>query len=243
MAKDGKIAVLVLTPTPTERAGIAGRLDGATFRRIAPEVIECGAGKINAALTLAATVSGLPPGSAPPIIAGVGTSGSLSLEIAGGEVVFSLDSIVADWRHDDGRESLVGPYGTFIYGPADPEMVEAMAIRSSSPLLARLQELLSGQGFRTGRVLTSDAFIASREHKLRLGRTFGALVCDMESGAFAWTARRLGDLPWFNLRAVADTLDETLSDYFDKEKDVTLALGDRTLEALTALDVILEERA
>jgi adenosylhomocysteine nucleosidase len=198
---------------------------------------------MNAARTLAATVAGLPKGAATPIVAGIGTGGSLSLELEAGDVVYSLDSVVADWRHDDGRETLVGPYGTFAYGPPVPGMVEAMAIRSESPLLAGLREELIGRGFRTGRVLTSDAFIASREHKLRLGGTFGALACDMESGAFAWTAGRLGGLPWFNLRAVADTLDETLSDYFDKESDITLVLGERTLEALTALDGILDSGA
>jgi nucleoside phosphorylase len=236
-----KSAVLILAPTPAELEGVSRHLRGAAFRRLEPELLRSGPGKINAAACLAGALASAACGGGPPaFVAGAGTSGSLSLELQAGEVVFSLDSVVGDWRHDDGREVAVGPYGAFEYGPPDPERVESMALRCSVPPLPRLQAELAGRGFRTGRVLTTDSFIASREHKLSLGRIFGALVCDMESGAFAWTAGRLSGLPWFNLRVVADTLDESLSDYFDKEKDATDALGAGTLEALKALDGLLE---
>jgi nucleoside phosphorylase len=230
-----------MAPTPLERAGLERHVSGLIFKRLDVSIRESGAGKINAALSLAAAITALPKGGGPgPIVMGAGTSGSLSLHVHAGEVIFSLDSVIADWRHDDGKEQQVGAYGAFDYGPPDPERVEGMSIRSSSPVLAALQGELSGRGFTPGRVLTSDSFIASREYKLSLGGTYGALVCDMESGAFAWTARRLGGLDWLNLRVAADTLDETLSDYFEKEKDVTEALGDRAAEALKALDGILE---
>ncbi|MDR2611540.1 MAG: hypothetical protein LBG06_01395, partial [Deltaproteobacteria bacterium] len=194
-----KSAVLVLTPTPAEHEGVLRHLAGIPFRRMEPLVIESGPGKINAALALASALAGAACRGGPPaFVAGVGTSGSLSLELEAGDTVLSLDSVIGDWRHEDGREALVGPYGVFDYGPPTPERVEAMAVRSESPALAALQRELRGRGYRAGRVLTTDAFMASREHKLALGRTFRALVCDMESGAFAWTARRLGDLPWFN---------------------------------------------
>ncbi|MDR3154840.1 MAG: hypothetical protein LBW85_11380 [Deltaproteobacteria bacterium] len=173
------------------------------------------------------------------MVAGVGTSGSLSLDIQAGEAVFSLDSVIADWRHEDGSETLVGPYGEFDYGPLGPQRLESMAIRCLAPALRSLESRLSGRGFRAGRVLTSDSFVAGRELKLRLGEAYGALVCDMESGAFAWTAKRLGGVPWFNLRVAADTLDETLSDYFDKERGITDLLGAKTLEAMKGLDRIL----
>jgi nucleoside phosphorylase len=219
---------------------VGRHVSGAGFGRLEVVILESGAGKINAALTLAAALAVRPPDGGPgPVVFGCGTSGSLSLKVHSGEIVCSLDSVVADWRHDDGVELQVGPYGVFDYGPPDEARVEAMALRSSSPELKALQEKLCGSGFLPGRVLTTDSFIASRDYKLSLGAAYKALVCDMESGAFAWTARRMGDLPWMNLRLVADTLDETLSDYFDKEKDSTEILGARTLEALRALDGIL----
>ncbi|MDR1080216.1 MAG: hypothetical protein LBQ79_04480 [Deltaproteobacteria bacterium] len=236
-----KKRVLVLTPTPAECAAVERHVAGVGFRRLKVTILESGAGKINAALSLATALAVVPSdGGHGPMVIGCGTSGSLSLKVHSGQIVCSLDSVIADWRHDDGIEQLVGAYGVFDYGYPDEARVESMAVRSSSPVLKALQEKLSGSGFLPGRVLTTDSFIASRDYKLALGGTYGALVCDMESGAFAWTAKRIGDLPWMNLRLVADTLDETLSDYFDKEKDATEILGARTLEALTALDGILE---
>jgi nucleoside phosphorylase len=80
--------------------------------------------------------------------------------------------------------------------------------------------------------------VSGKDHKLRLGALYGSAVCDMESGAFAYVARRK-KARFFNLRVVADTLDETLSDYFQKEGSVTLGLGERAAEALKVLDELL----
>lgn len=235
-----KQRVFVMTPTPAERDGVERHLADASFARLNVSVTESGAGKINAALSLAAVLAQhFQDGGPAPLVLGCGTSGSLSLSVRSGDIVCSLDSVIGDWRHDDGKEQTVGAYGAFAYGPPEVARVEGMAIRCSSPMLVTAQERLTSCGFLPGRVLTTDSFIAGREHKLSLGMTYRALVCDMESGAFAWTARKLGDLPWMNLRMVADTLDETLSDYFDKEKDATDVLGARTLEALKVLDEIL----
>jgi hypothetical protein len=61
----------------------------------------------------------------------------------------------------------------------------------------------------------------------------------MESGAFAYLASRTGDLPWFNVRVVADTLDDALNDYFAIEKDMTDILGRKLVLALGKLDELL----
>jgi nucleoside phosphorylase len=96
-------------------------------------------------------------------------------------------------------------------------------------------------GFRRGRLITSNVFVAGLNNKLAKGRSFQALGCDMESGVFAYVAKNiLGGRPWFNLRVVADTLDETLSDYFTKEADMTEILGAKTRQALEVLDELLE---
>jgi len=64
----------------------------------------------------------------------------------------------------------------------------------------------------------------------------------MESGVFAYAAQNLlGNRPWLNLRVVADTLDETLADYFTKEADMTEILGAKTRQALEVLDKLLED--
>ena len=88
-------------------------------------------------------------------------------------------------------------------------------------------------------MLTSDAFVSGKDHKLELGRTYGCLACDMESGVFGYLAGRPLNVPWFNIRVVADTLDEALSDYFAMERDMTDILGRQAVAALSLLDGLL----
>ncbi|MDR1166322.1 MAG: hypothetical protein LBO66_10760 [Deltaproteobacteria bacterium] len=235
-----KPLVLILTPTPGEYAGVANRLAGKERARFRHWIIESGPGKINAAAALAAALAPLKRDKRPPaLILGVGTAGSLSHALKAGEVVVADEAIVGDWRHDDGDEIHVGPYAVFAYGPPDPARVEAMAIKSRSPLASGLKALLEREGFTPGRVLTTDSFVAGRENKLRLGELYKAAVCDMESGAFAWTAEKIFGVPWLCLRIVADSLDETLNDYFLKERDVTEVLGEKTALALDLADQLL----
>jgi nucleoside phosphorylase len=233
-----KATVLVLTPTPGEFQGVSGALGKLRARNFSLAILESGPGKINAAMKAAEAISAAKGQGAPLILAGVGTSGSLTLSAACGDVVASRESLVADWRHEDGKETLVGPYGAFDYGPPDEARVGAMVIREEDPLIAGLVGGLTQNGFLGGRILTSDCFVAGRDHKLALGALYGATVCDMESAAFAFVARALG-ARCLNLRVVADTLDETLEDYFRKELDVTARLGERALDALSALDGLL----
>jgi hypothetical protein len=58
----------------------------------------------------------------------------------------------------------------------------------------------------------------------------------MESGVFGYLAGRQLGVPWFNVRVVADTLDEALGDYFAMERDMTDILGRQVVEALVRLD-------
>ena len=237
-----KSEIILLTPTPGERLGVSERLEGKVFSKLYPTVVESGPGKINAAMTLARELaSRRERGSPPAFAAGVGTCGSLNKSLRGGEMVASLDCVISDWRHEDGKENLTGPYGTFDYGRLSPDRLEGMAIRCGNPVLLELMDILGKNGFRIGRVLTSDAFVVGKEHKLSLGEAFGALVCDMESGAFALAARKLGDVPWLNIRIVADTLDESLEDYFKVETTMADILGSKTLEILEILNGLLEK--
>jgi nucleoside phosphorylase len=238
-----KSEIILLCPTPAEYAGVSESLKNRLFTRLHVTVVESGAGKINAALKLAAEISSRhAAGRLPAFVAGTGTSGSLDATLRRGELTASLDCIVADWRHDDGEEVKVGPYGVFDYERPSPALAEKMALRCEHPLLKEFMGILGENNFRVGRFLTADSFMAGKDHKLYLGKAYGALVCDMESGAFAWTARKLYGIPWFNIRIVADTLDERLEDYFKMESAATEALGKKTLFAMEILNSLLEKR-
>ena len=232
--------IVILTPTPNEYRSVSRHAGLASLRRLAVTVVECGPGKINSAFAAAREVlpkiSAQGPGA---ILIGAGTSGSLSLDLAGGEVIASNSSVICDWRMEDGESETVSPYGWFDYRAPDPAHVERMVIECRDPLIEALLGALSPLGFKTGRMLTSDCFISGKEHKLAMGRRYGCLACDMESGAFGYLANRHLGIPWINFRVVADTLDEALSDYFAIERDMTDILGQKLVEALGRLDGLL----
>ena len=236
----GKSEIILLAPTPGEYAGVKTALDGEEFSSFSLTVLESGPGKINAAAVCARELSLRRKAEIPVIVVGFGTSGSLSASVKGGDIVASAEALVSDWRHEDGSEVLVGPYGVFDYGPPEPGRIERMVIREDDPVILGFIEKLTRNGFLGGRILTSDSFVSGKDFKLSLGKTFQAAVCDMESAAFARTAA-LFRARFFNLRVGADTRDETLSDYFQKELDVTSVLGAGALRALKILDAHLAE--
>ena len=58
----------------------------------------------------------------------------------------------------------------------------------------------------------------------------------MESGAFAYVAENKFNLPWFNLRIVADSLNENFENYQLMEAEMSELLAGRLLVALETLD-------
>lgn len=233
--------VQVFTPTPNEFAAVRRHVAESSFKNFAVKVLESGPGKINAAFRMAAEITPrLAVGRRPAFVVGAGTSGSLSLELASGDLVASSSVVISDWRMEDDSDRRHGVYGLFTYHSLEPQVADEIALNCPDPTVTKLMDQLGRSGFKRGRMMTSDTFVAGQANKLNLGRDFKCVACDMESGAFAYAAQHLlGGLPWFNLRVVADTLDETLHDYFNKEIDMVEVLGTRTVQALTALDDLL----
>ena len=230
--------ILVLTPTPQEFEAVSRHLAGA-FKNFQVRVVASGPGAVNAAFRTAEAVLGRAKGG-PDFIIGAGTCGSLSRELVEGEMIASAEAVIADWFMEDDSGRQYSPYGLFNYRPLSPETLNDLTLKCSDPRVAALLERLGQTGFRRGRLMTSGVFVAGLENKLAKGRSFQSLGCDMESGVFAYVAQNLlGGRPWFNLRVVADTLDETLADYFAKERDMTDILGAKTRQALEILDDLL----
>lgn len=243
MMSGRKKDVIIFNPTPNEYEAVARHVSGAGFRNINPRVIESGMGKINAAFAAAASIAPrLAAGGRPALMIGAGTSGSLSQALRSGDTIISNSAIVGDWRLEDGCVRQCAAYGQIQYRAIDSALASEMTITCDDPLVVDLLDAL-GSDFKRGRMLTADTFVSGVEHKLRLGRDFGCLACDMESGAFAYTAtKRLGGVPWINIRIVADTIGHSLNDYVNMELDMTEILGRKTVEVLTALDALLMEK-
>jgi adenosylhomocysteine nucleosidase len=55
-----------------------------------------------------------------------------------------------------------------------------------------------------GTILSGDTFINCDATRLRLHATFKAAAVEMEGGAVAQVCRRLGDVPFVNVRCLSD---------------------------------------
>jgi nucleoside phosphorylase len=232
--------VVIFNPTPNEYEAVKRHVASAEFKNIRVTVVESGMGKINAAFAMAAEVlPRLAAGNAPALLIGAGTSGSLSQTLASGDIIVSNSSTVGDWRMEDDAARHLAPYGDINFRPLDPALAEEMAITCNDPAVTGLMARLDA-GFKRGRMLTTDTFVSGAAHKLRLGRDFAALACDMESAAFAYTAAsRLGGLPWLTIRIVADTSDDSLNDYVHRESNMVEILGQKTRMLLKTFDDML----
>jgi nucleoside phosphorylase len=238
----GPKEVLIFTSTPNEYRSVSGYVGRQKFEKLAPSVINCGAGRIHATFSVANELTPRLAANTPPIaMVGAGTSGSLSLHLKQGDVIVSNSAIITDWRMENEDEVLLSPYGVFEYLALDPPHLEKMVIECRHPLIVGLMEKLPPNGFQRGRLLTSEAFVSGKTRKLKLGSDFGCLACDMESGVYGHLGNRLVNVPWFNVRVVADTLDETLGDYFAKERDMTDILAQKIVEILQIFDSSLDE--
>lgn len=143
----------------------------------------CGVGKVNAALaaTMLATLHHA------ELLMIIGTAGKLS-DIAGD--CFMIDEAV---QGDYGAQRSSGfTHYTAGSWPIGPATVEAFRAHP-----------LPDIGLPSARMVTGDAFVECPDHSLRLREGLGGDLVDMETGALAQVALRLG-LPWSAIKATTD---------------------------------------
>lgn len=232
--------ILVINPTPHEYGATLRHLKGKEFKRIRPVIHECGPGKINAAFALTAAWQELKrQGETPLLVIGAGTAGALAYGVKTGDVIFSATSIFSDYRMLTERGSHNSPYGELNFIEPDDFRPEDIAIVCRDPLISELGAMMEKNHCQSGAMLTSDTFITGKGNRLDSGEYFGCLACDMESGAFAYVADSKFNMPWFNLRIVADSLDEDFECYVLMEEEMTELLAGRLMLALKVLDEML----
>jgi nucleoside phosphorylase len=233
--------VLIFTPTPNEYKAVKGHVQAKGFKNLHCQVIECGPGRLMVGFAAASALAALEAGDREDkvILVGAGTSGSLNMDLQRGEVILANSAVISDWRMEEGDKITLSPYAWFDYQQPVKAHVEKMVLTCQDPLIVELMAGISAESFRKGRLMTSEGFVAGKELKLSYGARFECLACDMESGAFGFIGENLAKVPWFNVRVVADTLNDTLDDYFAMERDVTEILGNKLVEALTVLDSLI----
>lgn len=148
----------------------------------------CGVGKVNAAIaaTMLATAHRV------ELLMIVGTAGKLS-GIAG-DCFLIHEAVQGDYGAQRAEGFTHYTAGSWPIGPARVE--------------AFLAHPLPDIGLPRARIVTGDAFVECPDHSLRLREGLSGDLVDMETGALAQAAARLG-LPWAAIKATTDDADGT----------------------------------
>ena len=180
--------------TVTNRAGMAyfeGTLEG-----LACVVVQCGVGKINAAMCTQILIDCFQVTH----IVNTGIAGSLCAQLDIGDLVISQDAIHHDFDlHFWGRPIGQVPGMDVIAFPADAALMDAAyaAAESVNP------------GHTTvGRVASGDQFICSKQQKEKIIADTNAMCAEMEGASIAHTAYRNG-IPFVIVRAISDKADDS----------------------------------
>ena len=157
-------------------------------------VVQCGVGKVNAALCAQVLVSvyGVTH------LVNTGIAGSLCAELDIGDLVVSQDAMY----HDFDCNAFGYPYGKV----PGMDVVAFPACRNMIEKAFAAAEAVNPGHTKIGRVASGDQFVCFQELKDRIIERTGALCTEMEGAAIAHTAYRNG-VPFVVLRAISDKAD------------------------------------
>ena len=196
-AMDVEVALLkekmehAVTATHAASVYCEGMLEG-----VPAVVVQCGVGKVNAALCVQILISvyGVTH------IINTGIAGSLCAELDIGDLVVSKDAMYHDFDcvHFGYEMGRVPGMDTVAF-PADETLARYAfaAAESENP-----------GHTRTGRVATGDLFVAEKATKDGIIARTGALCTEMEGAAIAHAAYRNG-VPFVIIRAISDKADNS----------------------------------
>lgn len=179
-----------------------------TLNNVDVVVVRSGIGKVNAALC----VQILADVFQVTHVINTGVAGSLNADLDIGDILVSKDALHHDidvtiFGYQPGEVPQIG----FREFKANEEMINA-AVTSC-------KEVNPDINVRTGRVVSGDQFISSKEVKNKLINTFKGDCAEMEGASIAHGAY-LNQLPFVIIRAISDKADDSAEmDYptFEKE--------------------------
>ena len=160
-------------------------------------VVRSGIGKVNAAVCTQILIDDF--GVDAVINTGIG--GSLDAQIDIGDVVVAKDVL-----HHDVDAVVMG------YKPGEIPQLGTLSFMADEDLAACAKKACGkvspSRKVFTGRVVSGDQFIVSRERKTQIKETFGGLATEMEGAAIAQCAW-LNKIPFLVLRVISDKADES----------------------------------
>ena len=196
-AMSQEVEALVAAMDNCAEQTVAGsRFFEGTLEGLPAVVVQCGIGKVNAALCAQILCSNYQVTH----LVNTGIAGSLSPELDIADLVISQDAMYHDFDcvHFGYAYGQVPGMDTLTF-PAD-ETLMAWAFAAA--------EAVNPGHARIGRVASGDQFIASKERKDFIIEKTQALCTEMEGAAIAQTAYRNG-VPFVILRAISDKADNS----------------------------------
>ncbi len=180
-------------------------------------VLECGIGKVNAAVGTQILIDLY----SPDVVINTGIAGSLAKDLTVGDIVISSDCV----EHDLNRTALDEPKGLIKF--PDEERID---IPADEDTVNRLAECCKGLGshVRVGRIASGDMFVTYVRQRENISFEFNALCCEMEGGAVGHTCY-MNKVPFAILRSISDDMKFYRTENYEEFKQLA---ADRAIKAL-----------
>ncbi len=161
-------------------------------------VAVCGMGKVFAAVCTQTMILTYKP----DLIINTGIAGALVPELKISDIVVAEKVL----QHDVDTSALGDPAGSI----AGLGRIFLHCNERAVDLMQRAASDLGSLKCHLGSVASGDQFICTKEQKAAIHETFGALACEMESGAIGHVCY-MNDIGFCVLRAISDCADESSS--------------------------------
>ena len=211
MEVDG-LKALMENAESTQKAGLeftSGKIFGKDV-----VLLECGVGKVNAAVGTQAMIDLFNP----DLIISTGIGGSLNKQITVGDIVISSDCI----EHDINATELDEPRGQ-IWFPNE----KRIAIPADKEICDKLAECCKGLGAHVtvGRIATGDLFVVYRRKREFIAFEFDAVCCERE-GAAVGHACYMNKVPFAIMRSISDDMKFNKVENYRNRFDLQIAKGE-----------------
>lgn len=194
-AMDEEVELIKSTMTvenTVEKAGctfLVGKIEGKDT-----VVVRCGIGKVNAAMCTQILIDLFNVDA----VINTGVAGAVAEGITVGDVIISSDAL----QHDMDCSPLGDPIGVI---PRMPESIFKADERLVKLAFDASSKVISGKTL-TGRVVSGDQFIASKEVKDKLVKNFNGSCAEMEGAAIAHICY-MNSVPYVIIRNISDSAD------------------------------------
>lgn len=161
--------------------------------------VECGVGKVNAAMCAQAMIDRFSPAA----VINSGVAGAVAKGVHIYDMVIGTEVL----EHDMNATALGDPQGeiTFsdenrIFFPCDAEIISALG-------------KACGDTAHKGRIASGDLFVSAYEQREKIGIRFNALACEMEGGAIGHVCYR-NQVPFCVFRVISDDMENNEGEDF-----------------------------